>query len=358
MELTRADIDKIYFLTRTSLSSQRILNLAKNSYDFDFLLSGIVSLKSVNLDRDWALFDYNYIDNKTIYAANTKIIEEKDIFKGTYIHQCRNGKKYLIQIIGKSGYCRKCDTQFFPRLWWDHALKEEISYNEIKYGKDIKNPEISLSADYLNMLLNLNVDLRILNESLEVIHSPLEIEKILNTKYFDWNNPPPLSRIHAKLMLLRNVWKIKPIKKFGMHSDNRYFFHKCRNNTERILFQEKNFYSWCPNCFTKFIPEWDAEAVKLYSGHITVKTYVSNEFKEHADNQKKKDALLKRSNEYFYLALLGLKERCAPEKILDTFRKLSKIYHPDYGGESDTFQKIVKAKNWLIKFYKTLSKIP
>jgi hypothetical protein len=352
MELGITDIDKIYFLTRTSLSSQRILNLAKDFSDYDSLVKSVLSLRQINLDRDWALFDFNYIDNKTIFAANLKIIEEKEIFKGTYIHPCKNEHKYLIQITGKSGYCRKCDTQFFPRLWWDNSQKERLTYHEIKYGENIKKAEIILDKEYLKKLMSLNIERRILTEVIETIHSPNEIEKILNTRYYDWNNPPPVSKIHAKLLLLKNVWMFKPIKKLGTHPDARYFFHRCKNNKERILFQEKNFYSWCPNCYTKFLPESDIDIINLYLDDITVKTYTGREFKN-GESENKKNLLLKRSNEYFYLAILGLNERCEIKKVLDTFRKLSKIYHPDYGGSSETFQKIVKAKNWLIKFYNT-----
>ena len=70
------------------------------------------------------------------------------------------------------------------------------------------------------------------------------------------------------------------------------------------------------------------------------------------NRDKKIKIAFESSNEFFYLSILGLNERCTIKKLNDAFRKMSKIYHPDYGGDSKMFQKIVKAKNWLFKFYK------
>ena len=354
MILSKNDINRIYFLTRTSLPVKRIENIALYIDDINMLIDRIIRLHNADLDRDWALYDFEYKNGKSIYAKNKEIINEKDIFRGTYIHKCKNGQKYLIQITEKSGYCKKCDTQFFPELWWEHPLKDKLSYQEIKYGIKIQRHQIQLDEEYSKKLLHLGVDHRILENAKSVIHSPYEIEKMLNTKYYDWNNPPPPSKIHSKLIMLSKVWKIKPVINLGIHPDTNYFFHRCNDNTERIIFQEKHFYPWCRGCFTKFIPQWDKKTIKLYKEHITVNGYTEkdNEAKRKKDKKIKIKKAFKSSNEFFYLSILGLNERCSISELNETFRKMSKIYHPDFGGDSKMFQKIVKAKKWLFKFYK------
>ena len=352
MDLDINDVKRIYFLTRTSLSEKRIINLGKYISGMDMLVDRIIKIHSIDLEKDWALFDFNYINNNTFFASKREIIDEKNIFQGTYTHACRTGKKYLIQIIGKYGYCKRCDTQFFPRIWWDHPLRNSYDYNEIKYGLNIQKKNIELDKDYEIKLLKLKVDPNILKKAKSNIHSKYEIEKALNTRFYDKNNPPPSSKIHIKLGILSDIWTIRPVKNLGIYPDADYFFHNCTNNIERILFEEKSFYPWCPGCFTKFIPSWDKETIEVYKDQITINTYIAknNEIKDEEVLTKKR--IHKSSHEYFYLSILGLNDRASPEEISNTFRKLSKIYHPDFGGNSQMFQKIVKAKNWLLKFYK------
>ena len=351
MELTEEDILKICFLTRTGLSKLRIKRLAKYFDDFSLLIDKINRINYPDLDKDWTLFDHEYKNNKIIYATNVKIITEKDIFKGTYVHKCKNDRNYIIQIIGKSGYCKRCDTQFFPKLWWDHPLKEHLNYKDIKYGENIKIIPISLNDHYLNKLLNFGVNKNILEKSASQLHSPYEIELMLKTQYYDKKNPPPASKIHSKLMILNNIWETRPVKNLGSFPDVKYFFHKCKKNDSRILFQEKYFYPWCPGCHTKFIPQWDNETIEIYKQYITVKTFIPQENRVNNNSNNIIDGIKLNSPEYFYLSILGINERCSVKELLDTFRKLSKTYHPDYGGSSEMFQKIVKAKDWLLKYY-------
>jgi len=186
------------------------------------------------------------------------------------------------------------------------------------------------------------------------IHSPYEIEKVLNTKYYDRNNPPPPSKIHNKLITLYNIWKVRPVKKLGIHNDSKFFFHKCSNSTERILFQNKYFYTWCPGCFTKFIPDWDKNTINLYRKELEGNGYYSIPQENNYDNLFTAKRVYKNSDEYHYLSILGLNDRVNVFTVNNTFRKLSKIYHPDHGGNTKMFQKIVKAKNWLLKYYKNL----
>jgi|GEM_PF-4363640 len=359
MELTVEDIIKIYFLTRTSLTKSRIINLAKYASSFSALINKIKRLRNPDLDRDWVLFDFEYKLNKTIYAQYKEIIKESDIFQGSYRHLCTNDLIYLIQIIGKSGYCRKCDTQFFPSIWWNHPLKNQLNYNEIKYGKNIEKYPIKLDEKYKLKLLTYSVDIRILEKAMSVIHSPYEIEKILKTQFYDKTFPPPPVKIHSKLMTLYNIWTIKPVKRLGIYPDSKYFFHNCKNNSERILFEEKNYYPWCPGCYTKFIPHWDHHTISKYHKLFTVKTYTSGSYEtiNNKNNMLTEKKIHKGSDEFFYLSILGLNDRSNIDEINNTFRKLSKIYHPDSGGNSEMFQRIVKAKEWLIKYYKHSIKI-
>jgi len=353
MILNESDLNRIYFLTRTYLSKEKINTLALSENNFDDLLYRIRQHKWKNLDKDWSLFDYNFKKDKLIYARNFKIINEKEIFRGTYIHQCKNDFKYLIYIIENSGYCKRCDTQFFPKLWWNSENKEKMNYYEIKYGYNLLKKRVKLNEEYEKKLLNYGVDKNILNKVMTQIHSEIEIEKNLQTKYYDLKNPPPPVKIHEKLITLYNVWNIKPVTHLGIHPDKEFFFHSCINNLERILFQEKYFYTWCPSCFTKFIPEWDINCINNYHNLFTVNCYVKETYQENYEKKKPdKEELIKSSDEYFYLSILGLNKRTSIKEILNTFRHLSKIYHPDIGGDSNMFQKIVKAKEWLVKFYK------
>lgn len=351
MELTEEDIAKICFLTHTGLSKYRINRLAKYFDSFNFLIDKINRINYPDLDKDWTLYDFEYKNGKTVYAANTKIITEKEIFKGTYIHKCKNEKNYIIQIIGKSGNCKRCDTQFFPKLWWEHPEKEIFNYKDIKYGENVKVSPIILNDNYLNKLIKLRVDKRIIEKVSSQLHSPYEIELILKTQYYDKKNPPPVSKIHAKLILLSNIWETRPVISLGSFADEKYFFHKCKNNIERILFQEKYFYPWCPGCHTKFIPQWDKETLEIYKDHITVESYIPKENYPKTGNKAILNDIINNSPEYFYLSILGLNKRCSSKELLNTFRKLSKLYHPDFGGSSEMFQKIVKAKDWLLKYY-------
>ena len=358
MELTEDDIKRIKFLTRTSLSVNRIGRLARVYDNIDNLIDKINKMNYPDLDKDWTLYDIEYKKNKLVYAKHTKFINEKDIFKGTYIHKCKNGRDYIIQIIGKSGYCRRCDTQFFPKIWWEHPLRETLGYKEIKYGENVKNIPVDLEENYESKLYKIGVNQTILDNANSKVFSPYEIEKILNTKYYDWKNPPPPSRVHYKLMMLHNLWETRPVLRLGIFPDAKYFFHKCNKNTERILFQEKLFYPWCPACYTKFIPEWDKETIEKYENLFTVDCYTgkeySNDSNQKSDNGKREIRIDRNSHEYFYLSMLGLNDRCSIKELQSVFRKLSKVYHPDFGGNSEMFQKIVKAKNWLLKFYTSL----
>lgn len=355
MNLTKDQIKKIFFLTRTSISERRIKNLAVYMEDFEALIDRINHLNYTDLDRDWTLYDLEYKQGKSVYAKNIKVIDEKDIFKGTHIHRCKTGHKLLIQLIGNSGYCRRCDTQFIPKTWWDHPLKDSVDYNEIKYGLNIPKAPFKIEDGYQNKLKRINVDKRILNKACSAVHSPIEIEKILNTKYYDWNNPPLPSKIHSKLLMLYKLWSTRPVLILGIYPDSAYFFHKCKNNIERILFEEKYFLPWCPSCFTKFIPSYDLKTIEKYKEYITIKGYsydIKNENKKYINEETKLITIHKDSNEYYYLSALGLEDRCSVEEVNYAFRKMSKIYHPDFGGDSEMFQKIVKAKNWLYKYYK------
>jgi hypothetical protein len=352
MTITQDEIDKIYFLTHTSFREKQIINFARYVNNFEQLVDKIRKLRHPDLDKDWVLFDYKFKFGKTIYAKNVKVIEEKDIFKGTYTHLCKNDIKYLIQIIGNSGYCRNCDTQFFPRICYDNPFRDKIDYNTMKYGSSIPIIPKTLDEKYISRLLSIGVDKSILEEAIRVIHSPLEIDKALNTKNYDWNNPPPPVKIHGRLMFLYDVWTIRPVKKMGIFPNTKYFFHRCNDNIERILFNEKNLYPWCPACFTKFIPQSDESTIENYKEYISVKCYVSGSEDKSDNNHEQFGEIEKRSPEYFYLSILGLDKRADHEEIINTFRKLSKIYHPDLGGDSETFQEIVNAKNWLLNYYK------
>ncbi len=354
MTLEKDDIEKIYFLTHTLFGEKQIINFARYANDFYGLLDKIRKLRYTDLDRDWVLFDYCYRQGRIFYAKNIRVIDEKDIFKGTYIHLCRNDFKYLIQVTGKSGYCRNCDTQFFPKVWWDNPFREKTDYNAIKYGGSINLGGVELDKKYLIRLLKYGVNPDILNDAVSVIHSPAEIEKALNTRNYDRHNPPPPVKIHGRLLFLYDIWTVRPVKRFGVYPGSKYFFHKCHDNIERILFDEKNLYPWCPACFTKFIPESDRETVEKYRDHIEVATYVYGGEKPAEENRE--DAIDKSSPEFFYLSILGFNKRVEPGEILNTFRKLSKVYHPDLGGSSETFQEIVNAKNWLVKYYNSFGK--
>jgi len=228
-----------------------------------------------------------------------------------------------------------------------------LSYKEIKFGPNIPYIKINLNPNYLNKLLDNKVDRRIIDRTLSVIHSPEEIEKILNTKFYDWKNPPLASKIHAKLSFLSNVWDTRPVLGLGTYTDSRYFFHRCNSKINKILFDEKLLYPWCPYFFTKFIPSWYKHAIKNYNSYITVKSYVPNNNNDsHTESIGDKTLYNENSTEAFYLSILGLEMDTTIDEINNTFRKLSKIYHPDLGGDSDSFQEIVRAKNYLVKLFK------
>ena len=197
--------------------------------------------------------------------------------------------------------------------------------------------------------------MRILNKTLSSIHSAREIEKILNTRFYDWKNPPLASKIHAKLSFLNNVWDTRPVLSLGIYQDTKYFFHKCNNKIKKILFEEKILFPWCPYCFAKFIPAWDRQTIKNYYAYFTIDTYAPENSPE---SENELTSYNENPDETFYLSILGLEKNSTIEEINNTFRKLSKIYHPDLGGDSVSFQEIVNAKNWLIKFYKQNAYFP
>lgn len=351
MILKKDDLEKVYFITRTSLSEELINTIALSVRDLDELIYNVKQYRRDDLNRDWALFDFYFKKDKLIFAKNYILIKEKDIFRGSYIHHCSNNFKYLLYIIDNFAYCKRCDTQFFPKLWWDNPYKDKFGYYDLKYNNSLVKSKITLSVEYKEKLLNYGINGDFLNKVMSVILSEMELERFLMTKLYDLKNPPPASKIHEKLISLFNLWSVRPVKKLSVHPDKEYFFHKCNAGIERIIFQERHFYSWCPVCFTKFIPEYDRKAIDNYYEYITVRSYVYTDnfyIKSEVDSR---EILLKNSDEYFYLSILGFNERTTPENVISRFRHLSKLYHPDIGGDSEMFQKIVKAKEWLLKFY-------
>ena len=64
MNLSENEYKKILFLTRTNISEARIKRLGKYFTDFNLLLDRINKLNHPDLDHDWSLFDFEYIDDK------------------------------------------------------------------------------------------------------------------------------------------------------------------------------------------------------------------------------------------------------------------------------------------------------
>ena len=44
-----------------------------------------------------------------------------------------------------------------------------------------------------------------------------------------------------------------------------------------------------------------------------------------------------------YYRILNLSENCSRNEVVDAYRKLAVIHHPDKGGDSETFKKISRA---------------
>lgn len=354
MFVSSDEMKRIYFLTHTDLPEHKIHNIATICRDIFEIIDIIhTRYKAIDKNRDWSIFDYEYKNGRLFFAENITYIDEQEIYKDTYTHQCRNKQKYIIQIIGEYGYCRKCDTQFFPRLWSEHQLRSQYTYLELKQHIYTQRRPFTLDQSYHNGLHRLGIDDRILAKAIQYCHSPFEIERMLNTKNFDRHNPPPPSRLHNKLLLLANIWKTRPVNSLALCADTEFFFHTCNNNQRIILFQDKKLYTWCPNCFTKFIPEWDTICINLYTDYFhtqNMNQFTNNPHHTTGINDpvyNEKDRTL-----LYWLSVLGLPSNAHSDDIQRAFRKLSKLYHPDSGGDKDKFQQIVNARNFLLKHLK------
>lgn len=273
MTLDKQQIDHIYYLTRTGLQVKQIERIAADSDSFFKIIDTINDFKRDDKERDWVVFDLEYEDDKLVSASNTEIIAEENIKDDTYIHKCRDKNEYLQKIVGSSSICRLCDTQFFPELWWNHPERDKYTYAEIKHNINFEKYLCFLDENYIRRLVDIGVDERVLLKAVAACHSPFEVEKMLKTQFYDWRNPPPTARIHRKLMTLAKIWKILPVRMLGIYPDGQHFFHKCHNDQEKILFDQKNIYAWCDTCFTKFIPESDYGTIELYKDMVHVLGY-------------------------------------------------------------------------------------
>lgn len=360
MILTSEDLKFIYFTTHTSLKAREINKIASNCDNIVEVVNIINKKGLIDRDRDWFLYDYLFKKSNLIYGKRIVILKENEIKKwGIITHICDNGYNYLLQILENHTFCKNCCTQFFPKIWWDHPNRNNYSYTEIKFFPVIKTGKVKILYDYYNKLLEYKVDERLLDQTLSVLFSEKELEYVLNTKSYDKKNPPPSVHIHSKLVFVYNLWKVRPIKNIGIFNPNSpYFFHYCVNNNIKILFTERYFYPWCPDCLTKFIPEDDYEALSNFNNEKFIKSFLNYNI---IQNKKKEDTLKKRnitSLDFlmdYNLSLLNLSRDCSVENINESFRKLSKIYHPDLGGDPEMFKQILKAKNWLVKNYKLLN---
>ncbi|HOJ64802.1 MAG TPA: DnaJ domain-containing protein [Spirochaetota bacterium] len=359
MILTGDDLKFIYFATHTSLNFNEINKIA-SFYDNIVEVINTINKKSlIDRERDWFLYDYLFKKNNLFYGKKIVLLKESEIKKwGIITHVCDNGYNYLLQIIENHAFCKNCCIQFFPKIWWDHPNRMNYSYTEIKYFPVVKTKKPEISKEYYEKLMSYGVDERILDLALSVMFSENELEYVLNTRNYDKINPPPAVNIHSKLIFAYNLWKVRPVKNIGTFSKfHQYFFHNCLNGNIKILFSERYFYPWCPDCLTKFIPEDDYYALDNFKNRELIKTFLNYDFIKNDNKIVRKKHITSFDFLIDYnLSILNLSRDCSIENIKDSFRKLSKIYHPDAGGDPDMFKQILKAKNWLIKNYSLFKK--
>ncbi len=359
MILNAEDLKFIYFCTHTSLTPVEINRIASLYDDIVEVVNSINKKGRIDRERDWFLYDYLFKKNNLVYGKNIVFLKDSEIKRwGIITHICNNGYNYLLQIVENHAFCKNCCTQFFPKIWWDHPNRNNYSYAEIKFFPVIRIKKTEISEEYYNKLINYGVDERLLNLALSVLFSEKELEYILNTRNYDKKNPPPSVHIHSKLVFAYSLWKVRPIKNIGIFNPSAtYFFHNCFNNV-KIIFPEKYFYPWCPDCLTKFIPENDEVALSNFKPKELIKTFLNYDL---INNNKKEERKIKNITLMdflidYNLSMLNLSRDCSIENINESFRKLSKIYHPDIGGDPEMFKQILKAKNWLLKHYNILKK--